>query len=189
MRMWQVVRSPLVIIGLLLVGFALLISRYLSHDLAHSVGMGGLVVLLTEIFRHGARFRYTTLGLPLLKGVAYLIGGVTLIATMNNLGYLNRDIASFAAIGVVLVIAFSCLAGLLFEMLGPKHPAPVAALIVLAASVFWELIYQPSVAVYFGPARGWVQGWQVLADFIGVFAAYLPLRNLKLHLNNFKDRR
>lgn len=177
---FQFARSPLAITAAVILAAAVMTSKYLSHDFAHFVGMGGLVVLLTEFLRHGARFK-VTIGLSWVRGLLMVVGSVAVIAVANRLGHLSRGIASFAAVGVIMTASLICISRRVYELLGDRHPAPIAAITVLAISVLWEFVVQPAITVYGGPARGSIEWPQVLADFSAVLLAYWPLRNLKTH--------
>jgi len=49
-----------------------------------------------------------------------------------------------------------------------RSPGSYGVLACLALTVVWELIVQPWITVYGGPARGYIQGEQVIAELAGL---------------------
>ena len=176
--MFEVARSPRTHLAVLIIVLALLTSQFISREVAHFVGMGGIVVLFTEILRHGSLIRVT--GLPLARGCAILTGGVGVVVVANHLGLVGRGLGALAVFAMLLLTSFGVLARQIYQLRWFSHPAPVAALIVLSASIHWELIFQPSISVYSKGPRGSVEWPQVGADFAGILLAYIALRKVRM---------
>lgn len=60
-----------------------------------------------------------------------------------------------------------------------------ALLVGFILSLAWELLIQPFIMVYLGPARGWVQWAQVLCDGVGITIGSALAKTLMLRFRKF----
>ena len=90
---------------------------------------------------------------------------VVLVIPGTALGFLS-DPMVFSVVGALLLgLTFL---GLVLIAKRLRSPSSYAAFACLALTVVWELIFQPLITVYGGPARGYVQWEQVVADLAGL---------------------
>lgn len=174
-------RIPLVALGLLMIVIAVSLSLQVSHDLAHFYGMAGLTLLFVEVLRFGGRLGVREIGLAgmVAGGMALVCAGGVVVA--NRFGFITPAQGAFILTVLVLVSGLAYLARHVHKIMKPRHPAPVAALMVVSVSLMWEGVIQPFITVYGEPPRGYVQEWQVFADLSGVLLAYLTSRKLVMH--------
>ncbi|HBN8507572.1 hypothetical protein [Pseudomonas aeruginosa] len=174
-------RLSLVVLGLLLIVIAVSLSLNVSHDLAHFYGMAGLTLLVAEVLRFGDRLGVREIGLAGVVAGGLVLVCVVIVVAANRFGFITPAQGAFILTVLGLVLGLGYLARQLHQIMRPKHPAPVAALMVVSVSLIWEGVIQPFITVYGEAPRGYVQGWQVFADLSGVLLAYFASRKLGMH--------
>lgn len=174
-------RISLVALGLLMIAIAVSLSLQVSHDLAHFYGMAGLALLIAEVLRFGDRLGVREIGLAGMAAGRLVLVCAAVVVVANRYGFITLAQGAFILTVLVLVSGLAYLARHVHQIMKPRHPTPVAALVVVSVSLMWEGVIQPFITVYGAAPRGYVQGWQVFADLSGVLLAYLASRKLVVH--------
>lgn len=132
--------------------------RALLHLLCAAVIYIGVYLLIWVLQRR--RIVITTLTPGRAKAMM-----VVLVIPGAVLGFLSDSMDVYVVGGLLLGLT---VLGLILIAKRLRSPSSYAALACLALTVVWEIIFQPLITVYGGPARGYVQWEQVVADLAGL---------------------
>lgn len=147
------------------------IGPFDQRDMEHFIGFCGLALVLHTLFACAYDWRESWPALLLPVGVTILSwweffysNALVLPDTVRVLADLIRNPGAIYLVGILLGAAA-------FRNLGCRYSLAFSVFLCLLCSIGWEVIQQPNIAVYHGPARQYIQWSQLIADLLAICAA------------------
>lgn len=159
---WSKIRliTGLGLLAAILLGIGLLLSAWGHRTLAHAPGYTGVVIILSIISLAGfnQRSRVGAVGITCLMIAAAYLASLYLSSFFSSLSLLRMLV--YCALLLIGVFLGSALCG--YSPVSSYLAVTAAVAAALAASFFWELMFQPT------SLNRDIQHWQVVSDMVGI---------------------